>query len=200
MYLKYAIACFTHISGQLYNLKSNEILPRVEEIKQTQKNYKRAFIKILFQNSNVSVDVEKLNFLAKHDPNVILLLRDANGAYNYVVQAILELNKTIDNFMCEPSDLNKLMVLDLNKKISLCVDDAIYLAEKSSNTLIKGCSMYYNDENVKKIELTKEDYKKLKPEPIESFEKQEFFQNLNVVTKTLSKRLRTDARISKSTF
>lgn len=77
--------------------------------------------------------------------------------------------------MIDQSEQNEKLLLDINKTLAVMVDDAIYLTEKASEVLIKGYKNIYGGEDIGKLELTDNKYEKLKPEPIESFEKQEFF-------------------------
>ena len=179
VYLKYAIACFVHMHGVLYTLKEQQIFHRKEEVSKVyDADFEPKYIskKILYESSGIGVDIERLNFLAEHDTNVIMLLRSVNENVDTTIKSISICNETLNNLMIDKSAQNVKLLLDINQKLVTMVDNSIYLTGKASEVLIKGYKNIYGGEDIGKFELTDAKYERLKPEPIESFEKQEYFQ------------------------
>lgn len=184
VYLKYSVARFAKMAGGLYVLKEQQTAPRLLEIENFENSLDEMFLeideisyvskKLLSAGYNASVDIEKLSFLAQHDPNVIMLLQDASNAFERVGAMIDECNIYSERLIQNPNSRDLAMILECNRALATYVNDAIYLTELVTNTLIKACKLYYDDKNVKGFEVF-EKFKKLKPQPLESYERQEWF-------------------------
>lgn len=185
-YLKYSVAQFLHMVSELYCLKEQHIQYRISKINELTGTLGEVFpldenvgphlLKKLHTTTfKISIDFEKLHFLVSHDPNVLMLLKGACNTYENISSIIDDCNLCVDRFFEEPENMyHSNMVISCNKSLAITVDDAIYLTELASETLIKACRLYYDDEKVKGFEL-EEKYKPLKPDPIESYEKLEWF-------------------------
>ncbi len=183
-YLKYSIACFASMTGNLYNLKKQYILPKEEAINFLNSQKEHAYkhieemkplgtkISLVLKSQ---IDIEKLNFLAKHDPNAIMLLRDAQQTFDHVTVLISECNLAINEFTNKRTGFEFQTLIELNNNLIFILNNAIYLTTKASEILIKACSMYYDDTNVKNIKFTNVTDENLKPKPNESYEGREYF-------------------------
>ena len=178
VYLKYSIACFVQMHTKLCELKLQEVLKRIEILERyepgedlkTLEDSEDLFKKLLLTSVN-SIDAEKLNFLAAYDLNAITLISRTKTSYEGVIHSVDLLNSTIDS----NNSSNETKLVNIIEKLSEAVDDALYLTRRTAEELIKVCKMHYDDSDIRDFEYTHEKYQDIQPEPIKTFENQEFF-------------------------
>lgn len=187
-YLQYAVSALCQLTSHLYSFKEqiaqkryNEAVQQLKKLQTSVTNQGKVHLE-LRENANFmygaefhfAIDLEKLAFLVKHEPNLVILLGtlvDSIKSLNHITSHI---NHEIEQYSSENIALNLMQTqLTLQKNILLHeqLDSTMYLTEKANGLLVKFGQIEYGKKmKIKSFELTDEKYKKLKPPPIPSWE------------------------------
>ena len=196
-YLTYSITINSQLINNLYCYKKQLFLDRIDEI-----NYLENFVQtahkeleekdtlpqrpidrtfkylcITLQESGLSfpVEIEKLSFLSKLNPNLITLLMSVEHSIKNFNTIVNQLNthictrhsETFNN--CSLADLEKL--LSYNKNFGRQIDNCLALAEMLNAALIEfGKRKYKKQFSITGVNFVDPEYENLKPPPLSDWE------------------------------
>jgi hypothetical protein len=186
-YLHYTVSVLGQLSSHLYSFKEQIAKKRYDEamtqLKTLQEGVEEQNKKKLRIQENLNfmygaefqlaMDIQKLAFIAKGEPNLIILLGtlvDSVKSLNHITSNI---NNDIEKYSSGSSSLDLIKIkLLLEKNILLYeqLDTTLYLTEKGNDFVIKFGQREYNRKmKIKSLEVL-DKYRDLKPKPIKSWE------------------------------
>ncbi len=186
-YLQYAVSILGQLTSHLYVFKE-QVQKRYNEVLQQRKGYEQALAKgqdpyiQMVETGNymygaefqLALSLEKLAFLVKRDPNLIILIGTLMDSVKSLNHIAIDINQEIEKYSSQNAVLNPMRILLLLRKNELLyeqLDSTIYLTEKASELLVQFGRLEYRQKmKIKSLEITDEKYKNLKPQPIESWE------------------------------
>lgn len=120
---------------------------------------------------------EKLEFLTRPNPDVIMLVGTAKMAVSKLNTIICDINADIATYARgeQQRDVNIIMMISKNECLFSQLDEALGLIKTLGEVLIEFGLFTYGKRLKMSIELTDEKYKALLPKPIESWEGHEWF-------------------------
>lgn len=187
VYLHYAISTMGHLNNRLYLFKE-QVQKRYEEVKEQRTIFEKAIKNNipphlqLRETSNqiygaefsLTLDLEKLSFLVKREPNLIIILGtliDSIKSLNYIVADINSDLKQYSLQMIEINPRSMFFLLRQNELLYEQTDSSLYLAEKIYGLLLQFGKLEYKKRMIiKSIGFTDKKFENLKPEPIKSWE------------------------------
>ncbi len=181
-YLSYVITIFSDLIGSSYKLKKQILIdriPHIEKIKNelnkpVHEHFDVGHLSLhIFNGPNLDlINLEKLAFLAKYDPNIICLLKSAIEANYNNYEIINACNIWADNFKKNKTFDDLIMLVSVNENLQKQTDDTINLAEKSFEVLVNFSRVHFKKlVKIKGFEFIDKSYEALKPAPIESWER-----------------------------
>ena len=179
-YLSYCLTTLLDLNSELYKIKKDIVSERLPYLEQLQSDLQKKSETLslghltlhIFYSTNSNIfDLEKLAFLARYNPNLISLLRNALDSFSSTVGILNECNQTAEKFRNNPNSQNLIMLMSCNENLSQQVDCSLYLTEKSFEVLLKYSQTYFKDYiNIKGTEFIDSDLINLKPPSMPSWE------------------------------
>ncbi|NQV46192.1 MAG: hypothetical protein HQ504_00270 [Rhodospirillaceae bacterium] len=186
-YLHFSISALSATINNLYLFKQQMVLERHEEallIEDQMNNpvpndqgiayldIKEMTMLIQVAIYEWSITPERLYFLVNRDPNIILLLGVSAASLGTLNGIILTLNDHIDE--CRKSVTEPPLptyLISITKNLMKQVDSTIYLVEKCADLLVQYGQVEFKQAlKIETTTFTDDAYKKLRPEPMESWE------------------------------
>ena len=190
-YLQFATTSLISTMNRLYSLKGQCVVGRVDEALKAKKifNYMSDDGAVNLHVRKMSLFIhatyfpwpiahDRLHFLTKRDPNLIVLLGSAAGSIEQLKSIIFSINKTIENAMAEKGAKDPESILYLTENTILLgenIDSSLYLVKKCISLLNTfGELEYKNKWKIRKVSVSKK-YQSLEPAPLEDWEDTEWF-------------------------
>lgn len=186
--LNFYIASLTSLSNNLYVLKEQIVQHRYKEAQQCRN--------IIEQHENPKLEIrhmstyifggdfewplipEKMEFLAKADPNIVVLAGVLRNSIKTLNTMIIDINEDTQRYIKGkiPDFNNLVMMITKNELLYDQLDSSLYLTNKLVEVLMKyGVVRAGKGMKIKSVELIHEKYKVIMPKPIESWENHEWF-------------------------
>ena len=193
-YANFVISYLVSVTHELYSLKSQTIIHKKKEadeikefIKNLDKTTERFKVREVSKKIPFSIDTlksyENLSFVCRYNPMIISLLINTLNSLEHLRFILKEMNDKIDVSSGGLDDNNLHYILSTVDAASNQIDRCLYLSEKAANTLIRMLDKVYNQKRyIKDLEFI-EEFKKMKPNPIESYEKEEFLPDVSYFQK-----------------
>lgn len=180
-YLEYSIASLVALNGRLYLFKKQVVLARysealtIEEILTGTPPHNitiRQMANFMHNHENsLSISLEKLSFIARREPNLIVLLTTTVSTNETLFDIISHINTVIQNWPDSPNIADVDYLIGNTKMLYEHLDDTIYLVEKSIGLLTQyGHLEFSPDMRTKSVSFTDDSFNGLKPNPIQSWE------------------------------
>jgi len=187
-YAKYCVAIISSRINNIVNLKKGVLLKRKKEceILDNNKSIQISHIskKLLQENYNLLITIEKLSFISSYNPNIVCLLINTIESCHDLSITVKECNRTFDLCYNELNEKNLDMLIKVNKSLFDQTETTHYLLQKSSEVLFNFSKSHFNQRKyLSGIKLSNEDWRSFKPEPIESYEKEDWNPELSVIDK-----------------
>ncbi|MFM8701283.1 MAG: hypothetical protein ACKOC1_07775 [Hyphomicrobiales bacterium] len=186
-YLQYAVSVLCQLTSHLYVFKE-DVQKRYDEALQQRRNFETAAVTrenvhiqmretgnyMYGAEFQLALDLEKLAFLVKRDPNLIILLGTLMDSVKSLNHIAADINQEIVKYSSQETAVNPMLLLlslRKNKLLYEQLDSTLYLTEKAAGLLVQfGKLEYARRMKIKSFQLTDEKYKVLKPKPIKSWE------------------------------
>lgn len=186
-YLQYAVSVLGQLSSQLYVFKVmvqkryTESVEQTNKLESAKKNPQDVHIEmretgnyIFGADFDAAFTIERLDFLVKREPNLIILLGTLISSVKSLNHLVVSINQEMEKYAWQDGALNPsrmMLTFQKNKLLYEQLDSTLYLTEKAMGLLIKfGTLEYKKDMKIKSSEITDEKYKLLKPKSIPSWE------------------------------
>lgn len=184
-YIKYCVALLTHANSNILNTYFQIIKIREQDY-QILRNYLNTGnnnivlgtlgVKILNGDKGLYIDFNEISFLAKYDPNVIILLKDTINVYGDFFKIIDEYNLCLDRIHQTTQNINPadiVMLASCYEMLLKHTQSVLYLTNKSASVLISGLNLFYDNNGCKGID--RHSLYDLDIIPIESYEEAKFW-------------------------
>lgn len=180
-YLKYAICCLNYMVIDVAKMRKDVVIPKISEVELLKNDrpenvYPSLLIKLIDKNFSSSIEFEKLGFLAKYNPKIIVLLKSAVSSYESIGNYVHVHNESCEEYSNNKSSKNKEILISAIECLDIRLKQAHYFIEKCAFELMCASEIHYSSNNFS-FELNEERYKELDIEPIEVFEEEEYFSH-----------------------